>query len=166
MERLSAPAPAASPPADRPAPAEPLLAVEDATLRFGGVTALDGVSFEVRAGELFAVIGPNGAGKTSIFNCINGVYRPQKGSIRLDGREIGGMPAHRVARSGIGLVFQHARPLQRQTVLENISLALLPDSLLRLAADPHVARRAKEIAERVGLGAVVDRRGPRPHRAR
>ena len=86
MERLSAPAPAAAPVADRPAAAEPLLAVEDVTLRFGGVTALDGVSFEVRPGELFAVIGPNGAGKTSIFNCINGVYRPQKGSIRLRAR--------------------------------------------------------------------------------
>ena len=64
-----------------PAWAEPLLTFRDVTLRFGGVTALDGVSFEVRPRELFAVIGPNGAGKTSIFNCVNGVYRPQEGSI-------------------------------------------------------------------------------------
>ena len=75
--------PAAEAPAARAA--EPLLEFRDVTLRFGGVTALDGVSFEVQPRELFAVIGPNGAGKTSIFNCINGVYRPQEGSVRLDG---------------------------------------------------------------------------------
>ena len=63
------------------------------------MTALDGVSFEVRPGELFAVIGPNGAGKTSIFNCVNGVYRPQKGSIRLDGEELIGQSPSAVARS-------------------------------------------------------------------
>ena len=64
---------------------EPLLEVRGVTLRFGGVTAIEDVSFDVRRGELFAVIGPNGAGKTSIFNCLNGVYRPQEGSIRVKG---------------------------------------------------------------------------------
>lgn len=59
----------------------PLLVVDDLMLRFGGITALDGVSFELRAGELLALIGPNGAGRTSILNCLNGVYRPQRGSI-------------------------------------------------------------------------------------
>ncbi len=73
------------------------------------------------------------------------------------------MPAGRriaLPDSGIGIVFQHSRPLHRQTVLENIKLALLPDSLLRLVAEPHVDQRAREIAERVGLGAVIDRRPP------
>ncbi|HWI07561.1 MAG TPA: ATP-binding cassette domain-containing protein, partial [Solirubrobacteraceae bacterium] len=74
----------------------PLLVVDDLMLRFGGITALDGVSFELRAGELLALIGPNGAGKTSILNCLNGVYRPQRGSIRLQGCElIGAAPPAR-----------------------------------------------------------------------
>ena len=72
----------------------PLLEVEDVVLRFGGVTALDGVTFDVRQSELFAIIGPNGAGKTSIFNCLNSVYRPTTGHIRFDGRR----PRRRVAR--------------------------------------------------------------------
>jgi branched-chain amino acid transport system ATP-binding protein len=104
MERLTV-AETAEPVA-RP-PHKPLLWVSDITLRFGGVTALDGVSFEVRPGELFAVIGPNGAGKTSIFNCVNGVYRPQKGSIRLDGEELIGRSPPAVARLGIARTFQN-----------------------------------------------------------
>ena len=66
----------------------PILDVSDVTLRFGGVTALEEASFSVKSGELFAIIGPNGAGKTSIFNCINGVYKPQNGSILLEGDEL------------------------------------------------------------------------------
>ncbi|MGU3402771.1 ATP-binding cassette domain-containing protein [Methylobacterium brachiatum] len=148
----------------RPAPpraaslAEPCLTVRGLTKRFGGLVAVKDIDLDLRPGEILGLIGPNGSGKSTVMKLIMGLERPTAGSIRLDGAEIGGLPAHRVARQGIGLVFQHARPLQRQTVLENISLALLPDSLIRLAADPHVARRAREIAERVGLGAVVDRR--------
>jgi ABC-type branched-subunit amino acid transport system ATPase component len=148
----------------RPAPpraaalAEPCLTVRGLTKRFGGLVAVKDIDLDLRPGEILGLIGPNGSGKSTVMKLIMGLERPTAGSIRLDGAEIGGLPAHRVARQGIGLVFQHARPLQRQTVLENINLALLPDSLIRLAADPHVARRAREIAERVGLGAVVDRR--------
>ncbi len=148
----------APPPAVSPVLAEPCLTVRGLTKRYGGLVAVKEVDLDLRPGEILGLIGPNGSGKSTVMKLIMGLERPSAGSIRLDGAEIGGMPAHRVARSGIGLVFQHARPLQRQTVLENISLALLPDSLIRLVADPHVARRAKEIAERVGLGAVVDRR--------
>ena len=75
-----------------------LLAFDDVLLHFGGVAALDGVSFEVRPDELFAVIGPNGAGKTSIFNCINGVYRPQEGSIRLAGEQLLGRSIYAASR--------------------------------------------------------------------
>jgi ABC-type branched-subunit amino acid transport system ATPase component len=88
---------------------------------------------------------------------IMGIHKPTAGEILLDGENVAGWPPHRVARRGIGIVFQHSRPLHRQTVLENIKLALLPDSLIKLAADPHVDRRAREIAERVGLGAVINR---------
>ena len=67
---------------------EPLLAFDEVRLSFAGVVAVDGVSFDVNTGELFAIIGPNGAGKTSIFNCLNGVYRPQEGRITLDGTDL------------------------------------------------------------------------------
>src|SRR6185437_966736 len=80
------------------------------------------------------------------------------GSVRLDGVDLAGQPPHRVARAGIGIVFQHSRPLHRQTVLENVKLGLLPDSLIRLAADQSADARAREIAERVGLGDVLHRR--------
>lgn len=134
----------APPPAVSPVLAEPCLSVRGLTKRYGGLVAVKNIDLDLRPGEILGLIGPNGSGKSTVMKLIMGLERPSAGSIRLDGQEIGGMPAHRVARSGIGLVFQHARPLQRQTVLENISLALLPDSLIRLAADPHVARRAKK----------------------
>ncbi len=76
----------------------PILDVSDVTLRFGGVTALEEANFSVKSGELFAIIGPNGAGKTSIFNCINGVYKPQNGSILFDGGELIGKSPVAVAR--------------------------------------------------------------------
>jgi len=83
---------------------EALLEVTDLTLKFGGVTALNGVSFTVGRGELFAVIGPNGAGKTSIFNCLNGVYRPQQGTIKLDGVDLIGRRAGATARVHADLI--------------------------------------------------------------
>jgi branched-chain amino acid transport system ATP-binding protein len=102
--------------------AEPLLVVDSVTLRFGGVTALDDVSFDVRAGELFAVIGPNGAGKTSIFNCLNGVYRPQNGSIRLDGTELIGRAPTQVAGMGVARTFQNLGLFTNLTVVDNLML--------------------------------------------
>ena len=120
MERMSVAETAAAPVAR--APGEPLLAVTDVILRFGGVTALDGVSFEVRPGELFAVIGPNGAGKTSIFNCVNGVYRPQKGSIRLEGEELIGRAPAAVARRGVARTFQNLGLFTHLSVIDNLML--------------------------------------------
>ena len=102
--------------------ARPLLEVRDLTLRFGGVTALHGVSFDVRPGELFAIIGPNGAGKTSIFNCLNGVYRAQAGEIRLDGARITGRRPVAIARLGIARTFQNLGLFSTLTVLENVML--------------------------------------------
>jgi branched-chain amino acid transport system ATP-binding protein len=99
-----------------------LLSVRDVTLRFGGVSALTGVDFEVHAGELFAVIGPNGAGKTSIFNCINAVYRPQQGSIRFDGTEIVGRKPGLTARLGIARTFQNLGLFVNLDVVDNLML--------------------------------------------
>jgi branched-chain amino acid transport system ATP-binding protein len=98
-----------------------VLAVQDLTLRFGGLTAIDDVSFDVRAGEIFAVIGPNGAGKTSIFNCISGVYRP-RGSIRFGGRELIGRAPHRIAALGVARTFQNLALFATMTVLDNLLL--------------------------------------------
>jgi branched-chain amino acid transport system ATP-binding protein len=100
----------------------PLLVVRDIGLRFGGVTALTGVSFDVHEGEQFAVIGPNGAGKTSIFNCLNGVYRPQEGSIRFDGTELVGARPARAARLGIARTFQNLGLFTQLDVVENLML--------------------------------------------
>jgi branched-chain amino acid transport system ATP-binding protein len=122
MERVSteqAAAPAESSPRETPAP---LLEVRDLTLRFGGVTALNGVSFTVGRGELFAVIGPNGAGKTSIFNCLNGVYRPQQGTITLAGRRINGRSPASIAAMGVARTFQNLGLFENLTLIENLML--------------------------------------------
>ncbi|GBD85297.1 lipopolysaccharide export system ATP-binding protein LptB [bacterium BMS3Abin02] len=99
-----------------------LLEVTDLHLGFAGIRALDGVGFSVETGELFAIIGPNGAGKTSIFNCLNGVYRPQEGSIRLQGTELIGKRPHRIAGLGVARTFQNIELFENLTVLENILL--------------------------------------------
>lgn len=105
-----------------PTAAPPLLEVRDVTLRFGGVTALERVSFDVHHDELFAVIGPNGAGKTSIFNCLSGVYRPQEGTIRLEGRDLTGMKPARIAELGMGRTFQNLGLFVHLDVVDNLLL--------------------------------------------
>jgi branched-chain amino acid transport system ATP-binding protein len=100
----------------------PLLELDNVRLVFQGVTALDGVSFQVAPGELFAVIGPNGAGKTSIFNCINQVYRPKEGDIRFKDTSIMGLRPDQVATMGIARTFQNIELFAHLTVLDNILL--------------------------------------------
>ncbi|HEY0526864.1 MAG TPA: ATP-binding cassette domain-containing protein [Stellaceae bacterium] len=125
--------------------------------RFGGLVAVNDIGFRIRGGEILGLIGPNGSGKSTVMKLIMGIERPNAGTVKLDGVDVAGWPSHRIARAGVGIVFQHSRPLHRQTVLENIKLALLPDSLLRLVAAPGVDERARAIAERVGLGKVMHR---------
>ena len=107
--------------------------------------------FSVGAGEILGLIGPNGSGKSTVMKLIMGIERPDAGSVCINGTEVAGWPSHKIARLGVGIVFQHSRPLHRQTVLENIKLALLPDKLTRLFADPQTDERARAIAARVGL---------------
>ncbi len=133
------------------------LQVRNLGKRFGGVIAVKDMSFDLNAGEIVGLIGPNGSGKSTVMSLIMGLARPNAGTITLDGLPIAGWPPHRIARAGVSIVFQHSRPLQRQTVLENVKLALLPDSLLRLATETSVTERARNIAERVGLGGVLNR---------
>jgi branched-chain amino acid transport system ATP-binding protein len=102
------------------APGESLIEVDHITLRFGGVTAISDVSFEVQPEELFAIIGPNGAGKTSIFNTISQVYRPQEGDIRFEGKSIMGQRPDRVAGIGIARTFQNIELFPQMTVVDNL----------------------------------------------
>jgi branched-chain amino acid transport system ATP-binding protein len=100
-----------------------MLAVEGLTKRFGGFTAVGGVSFRVDEGEILGLIGPNGSGKSTIFNMLSGTLAPNAGSIRFRGREIGGAAPHAIIRSGIGRTFQIPRPFRRLSILENVVLA-------------------------------------------
>jgi branched-chain amino acid transport system ATP-binding protein len=97
-----------------------ILAVEDISLAFGGVKALSSVSFDVREHEVRAIIGPNGAGKSSLLNCINGVYSPQQGRIRLRGQSFTQMNPHRAAAMGIARTFQNLALFKGMSVLDNI----------------------------------------------
>jgi len=99
-----------------------LIEFEGVSLSFKGLKALDDVSFHVDDGELFAIIGPNGAGKTSIFNCLNGVYKPQEGAIRWKGEDIMGRRPDRIAELGVARTFQNIELFAHMTVLENIML--------------------------------------------
>jgi branched-chain amino acid transport system ATP-binding protein len=98
----------------------PLLDVRDLTVRFGGIVALDRVSFQLPAGQILGLIGPNGAGKTTLFNCLSRLYRPSSGDILFEGRSILGRPAHRIAEIGIGRTFQNVALFDHLTVLDNV----------------------------------------------
>ncbi len=133
-----------------------LLKAEGLSKRFGGLVAVDKVSFSIRPGEILGLIGPNGSGKSTTMSLVMGIVRPDSGKVLLDDVDITGWAPHRIAKQGLSIVFQHSRPLHRQTVLENIMLALLPDSLVRLIADPQVEAKARDIAARVGLAEVAN----------
>ncbi len=102
-----------------------LLQVDGLRKSFGGVAALDGVSFALPAGQMLALIGPNGAGKSTCFNVINGQLRPDAGRVLLDGQDIAGLDARRIWRRGVGRTFQVSAAFASLTVLENVQAALL-----------------------------------------
>jgi branched-chain amino acid transport system ATP-binding protein len=99
---------------------ESLLRVRDVSVRFDGIVALDGVSFEVRRGDICGLIGPNGAGKTTLLNCLSRLYQVESGSIELDGRPLLAAPRHHIARLGIGRTFQNLALFGSMTVRDNI----------------------------------------------
>jgi branched-chain amino acid transport system ATP-binding protein len=143
-------------------PGAPLMRIEDLSVAFGGVQALDGVGLLVRAREIRAVIGPNGAGKSSLLNCVCGLYRPNRGTITLyrgDGASsLVGRPPHHIARLGVARTFQNIELFRHLTVLENLMLgrhtrmshALLPAMVWFGAA------RRQEIAHRALVEDVID----------
>lgn len=142
--------------------ARPLLSIRGVCLSFRGVTALEDVSLDVAPGEIRAVIGPNGAGKSSLLNCVAGAYRPHRGRITLDGRDITGLAPHAVAAAGVGRTFQNPVLFQHGTVLDNVTLGAHLRSRAAWWADlvgtresrreeTRLRRRAEQVLELLGL---------------
>jgi branched-chain amino acid transport system ATP-binding protein len=128
-----------------------LLEVEDVTLRFGGIVALDGVTFEVERGQVAGLIGPNGAGKTTAFNVITRLYKPNAGKVTFDGRSLLRRPAHRIVRAGIARTFQNIQLFRTMSVLENVLVG--------------THSRGRKAGEKEAL-AALDAVGVREHAAR
>jgi len=138
-----------------------LLAVRNLGKSFGGVQAVDGISFDLAPGELLALIGPNGAGKSTTFNMVNGQLRADQGSIRLAGTELVGLKPREIWRLGVGRTFQIAETFASLTVVENVQMALLSHdrrlfATWRRAAD-HQRDAALALLEQVGMKAQADR---------
>ncbi|BCG00538.1 ABC transporter ATP-binding protein [Paraburkholderia sp. PGU19] len=138
-----------------------LLRVSNLSMSFGGVKAVDDVSFDVKPGELLALIGPNGAGKSTCFNIVNGQLRPTHGSVMLDGRELVGMRPREIWRRGVGRTFQVAATFNSMTVLENVQMALVSREKrlygLWKPAASHFEDEAVALLEQVGMTAHAQR---------
>ena len=138
--------------------AAPLLRTEQLTVRFGGLTALDNVDFEIRRGEIRAIIGPNGAGKSTFFNCLTGVLRPTSGRILFNGENIAGLPPNLISQKGIARSYQITNILPNATTLENVRIAAQSRrhgwSMLRHhSAYRDIIDKAQGVLDAVGLGA-------------
>ena len=139
----------------------PLLEVDDVTLRFGGVVALDGLSFTIDDGQICGLIGPNGAGKTSLFNVVSRIYEPTAGRVVFDGIDLLKKPAHGIAHVGVARTFQNLALFPSMTLLENVMVGAHSQgrvgfvrSILRLNPWPEereTRTRAYELLERIGL---------------
>ena len=132
-----------------------MLTVGAVTKRFGGFTALNVVSFEVREGEILGLIGPNGSGKTTMFNCISGTLAPSAGSITFRGEEIAGLTPDTICHRGIARTFQIPRPFRKLSILENVAVAAHYGSAQR-NDEAEARRRAREILALVGLATDAD----------
>jgi branched-chain amino acid transport system ATP-binding protein len=147
---------------------EGVLAVDGLTVRFSGLTALDGLSFRAEPGRILAVIGPNGSGKTTLFNAVSGFIAPTAGTVRFHGADITGLPAHRIAARGICRTFQHNGLFGEMTVLANVLTGLTLSTGGSLAgivlgwpgasrAEQGAIRRARAMLARMGLAELGDR---------
>ena len=141
----------------------PILSVRNLSKRFGGLHAVESVSFDLMNGEILGLLGPNGAGKTTCFNMISGVYTPTEGTIHFRGRRTDGLEPHEMAALGVGRTFQIVRPFAAMTVAENVMTALGRSNYTGLHAlvrawNTRTTRlRAVELLERVGLAVLADR---------
>ena len=132
----------------------PILSVKGVTKRFGGLVAVNGISFDVGNHEMIGVIGPNGSGKTTMMNMISGVFKPSAGHISMKGRRLSEMPAQKIAREGVGRTFQLVRLLPGLNVLENVKAGSVFGHRRRWGRDADDF--AHEMLERVGLDALYD----------
>jgi branched-chain amino acid transport system ATP-binding protein len=145
-----------------------LLVADTLVMEFGGVAAVDGVSFAVNSGEIFAIIGPNGAGKTTLFNLLCGLLTPRRGRVTLDGEDVTGQAPHRLARRGLSRTFQNLNVFLRMSAIENVMVGrhlrerrnVLPH-LLALPAvreqNRDTRHRAEALLAQVGLQGVAER---------
>ena len=138
----------------------PLFALNEVSVRFGGLTALNRFSMEVRQGTIHALIGPNGAGKSTVFNCVSRFYTPAEGDIRFEGRSLLPLPPHGIAALGIGRTFQNIELCRSLTVLENVLIGMTPrvpgyfpfgPGRRRAGAERQAVAEANELLERLGL---------------
>jgi branched-chain amino acid transport system ATP-binding protein len=137
---------------------EPLLSARNLTVRFGGVVAVNDVSFDVREGEVFTLIGPNGAGKTTVFNLISRIYQPTAGSISYQGKDITGVPPHEIAALGIARTFQNIELFEHATVLHNLLIGRHRHRRSSFWSDILFGRRVREteLASRRKVEEVID----------
>jgi branched-chain amino acid transport system ATP-binding protein len=146
----------------------PLLQVSDVVMRFGGIVALGGVSFDVARGQICGLIGPNGSGKTTLFNCISGIYRHSRGDIRFEGSSLTGTPRHRMAGLGLGRTFQNVALFNSMTVRDNLLVGAhhrghsgFVANALRLGNPRHEEELAREgmdeLLDLLDLRAVADK---------
>jgi branched-chain amino acid transport system ATP-binding protein len=144
-----------------------LLDVKDIEVRFGGIVALDGLTFAVDAGHICALIGPNGAGKTTLFNCVSRLYEPTQGHITFDGHDLLAVPPHRIARIGVARTFQNLALFPALSVLENVMVGAHTNgrvgfgrAMLRLGVageEKRLRAECRAILERLELGHLADR---------
>ena len=143
---------------------KPLVELRDVTVRFGGLVALDTVTFDINRGEILGLIGPNGAGKTTCFNAMTGVYRPTSGTVGFDGQVLGKLKRNQITRLGIARTFQNIRLFSEMTALENVVVGTdarhrtsVPGALFRVPRHRHEERdaidRGMALLEFVGIGA-------------
>ncbi len=133
--------------------AEVILEARGLSKQFGGLMAVDDVSFKVRKGMILGIIGPNGAGKTTAFNLLNGFLQPSAGEVLIDGRNVVGMKPHEVCAAGVGRTFQIMRPFMRMSVAENVVVG----AFVRASSDDQARRMAQEAIEMVGLSDISNR---------
>ncbi|MGZ4475089.1 MAG: ABC transporter ATP-binding protein [Nocardioides sp.] len=149
------------------APGDKLLEVDDVTIKFGGLTALDAVTFDIKRGEILGLIGPNGAGKTTCFNVMTGVYQATSGQVRLDGKPLAKMKRHEITRLGMARTFQNIRLFKSMTVLENVMVGADANSKvgflnalfrtpLHRRTEGAAKARARELLDLVGIRADED----------
>lgn len=127
--------------------------VKNIVKRFGGLVAVNGVTFSVEQGQIFGLIGPNGSGKTTIFNLINAYFPLDKGAIFFEGQQISGLKTHEISRRGIGRTFQIVKPLKRMTVLDNV----LTSAFLRTTTKREAMELAEETIDFCGLNSYRDK---------